>query len=238
MALTDILTDIGNAIREKNGSTELIPLVDMPQAIRDIKSVGSELVVEYIESTGTQYIDTGYIANQNTKIICEYKITGIYGAYDTLFSDFTNVQYSHIYDSKTQVVKWGGEHSAFGSIIPASDITALEISNGTFAFTQNGVTTTQTIGANTEFTSPYSLLLFCNRYYKNPSVYESASCCKARIYYFRIYEGETLMRDFVPAVDENGVFCFYDNITKNYFYNEGRGEFIGRYTNREGGING
>ena len=38
MALIERLTAIGNAIREKNGTTEKIPLVDMPQAILDIVS--------------------------------------------------------------------------------------------------------------------------------------------------------------------------------------------------------
>jgi hypothetical protein len=40
MALTDKLTAIGDAIREKNGTTELIPLADMPQAILDISGGG------------------------------------------------------------------------------------------------------------------------------------------------------------------------------------------------------
>ena len=38
MALIDKLTAIGDAIREKNGSTESIPLADMPQAILSISS--------------------------------------------------------------------------------------------------------------------------------------------------------------------------------------------------------
>lgn len=42
MALIDGLNAIGNAIREKNGTTELIPFKDMPQAILDI--VGGEVV--------------------------------------------------------------------------------------------------------------------------------------------------------------------------------------------------
>lgn len=40
MALIDRLNAIGDAIREKNGTTEKIPLVDMPQAILDIVSGG------------------------------------------------------------------------------------------------------------------------------------------------------------------------------------------------------
>ena len=41
MALIDKLNAIGDAIREKNGTTDLIPLADMPQAILDIVSGGS-----------------------------------------------------------------------------------------------------------------------------------------------------------------------------------------------------
>ena len=41
MALIDKLTAIGNAIREKTGTTALIPLADMPQAILNIAGGGA-----------------------------------------------------------------------------------------------------------------------------------------------------------------------------------------------------
>lgn len=41
MALTDKLTAIGAAIREKEGSADLIPLSDMPDRIRNLSSGGS-----------------------------------------------------------------------------------------------------------------------------------------------------------------------------------------------------
>jgi phosphoheptose isomerase len=44
MALIDRLVDIGDAIRQKNGTTEPIPLIDMPQAILDIQ--GGENITE------------------------------------------------------------------------------------------------------------------------------------------------------------------------------------------------
>ena len=40
------------------------------------------------------------------------------------------------------------------------------------------------------------------------------------IYSMKIYQGETLLRDFVPASD-NGIACFLDNVSGNYFYNTG-----------------
>lgn len=36
----------------------------------------------------------------------------------------------------------------------------------------------------------------------------------------RIYEGDTLMREYIPYVDENGVACYYDTVTKKPMYLE------------------
>lgn len=50
MALIEKLSAIGDAIREKNGTSDLIPLADMPQAIRDISSPSVAKMVEYTTS--------------------------------------------------------------------------------------------------------------------------------------------------------------------------------------------
>lgn len=199
----------------------------------NLKIGSSNLSQSYIESTGTQYIDTGYIANQNTRIECKYQIVGKKGDYDTLFGDFTHIQYSNIYDTRYQLVKWGGQYTSYDSAISSSKITVLTVDNGTFIFTENGVINTKAIGANTEFSAPNSVLLFCNRYYLNTSVYELETCCKARLYYFKIYEGDTLVRYFTPAIDDSGIICLYDNVTKAYFYNQGSGEFGGEIIRSE-----
>lgn len=40
------------------------------------------------------------------------------------------------------------------------------------------------------------------------------------IYSMKIYQGDTLLRDFVPA-SNNGIACFLDNVSGDYFYNTG-----------------
>ena len=50
MALIDKLTAIGNAIREKTGTTDLIPLADMPQAILNIEGGGGASEGNYAEA--------------------------------------------------------------------------------------------------------------------------------------------------------------------------------------------
>ena len=49
---------------------------------------------------------------------------------------------------------------------------------------------------------------------------------KQKIKYYKIYENDTLIQDFIPVVDNNGVACLYDNVSGQMFYNEGSGEFI------------
>lgn len=45
------------------------------------------------------------------------------------------------------------------------------------------------------------------------------------IYYCKIYDGDTLVRDFVPAVDADGKVTFYDNVSKTYFETKGTEDF-------------
>lgn len=61
MALTDKLTNIGNAIRTKTGGTDLIKLADMPNEILSIETGGAEPIVRplNITSNGTYTAPNG-----------------------------------------------------------------------------------------------------------------------------------------------------------------------------------
>lgn len=43
----------------------------------------------------------------------------------------------------------------------------------------------------------------------------------------RLYKNGELVRDLIPAVDQNGVVCLFDYVTKSYFYNQGTGVLVG-----------
>ena len=49
---------------------------------------------------------------------------------------------------------------------------------------------------------------------------------KGDMYYFRIKKDGVLLRDFIPAKDPDGVVCFYDKVSKTFFYNQGEANFI------------
>ena len=58
----------------------------------------------------------------------------------------------------------------------------------------------------------------------------SCSCSllpmKGYIWYFKIYEGDTLVRDYIPVIDSSGRPCLYDKVEDKFYYNEGTGEFL------------
>ena len=54
--------------------------------------------------------------------------------------------------------------------------------------------------------------------------------CPSIIYSAQITQGETLVRDFIPALDPHGFPCMYDKATKQPFYNSGTGSFIAGFT--------
>lgn len=47
-----------------------------------------------------------------------------------------------------------------------------------------------------------------------------------KLYYFKIYEGDTLIHDFIPVLDKNNVPCLYDNVGEQFYYNQGAGQFL------------
>ena len=46
-----------------------------------------------------------------------------------------------------------------------------------------------------------------------------------QIYYLTISDGDELILDFVPVLDADGTPCMYDKITRKCFYNIGKGTF-------------
>lgn len=46
------------------------------------------------------------------------------------------------------------------------------------------------------------------------------------IYYFRIKKDGVLVRDFIPVTDPDGVVCFFDRVTKTFFYKQSGPDLI------------
>ena len=81
MALTDLLTQIADSIRSKDGTTEPIPAIDFPQRILDIPS-GSAVDFAFGTVTltaDTQTIEIEHGLGHKPTLFCLYAIDGIQG---------------------------------------------------------------------------------------------------------------------------------------------------------------
>lgn len=88
---------------------------------------------------------------------------------------------------------------------------------------ENGnVLKTANVAPSNDFTTSHSLLL-CQCW--SGSDVSLNRDFMGNIYYAKIYDGENLVRDFLPCLDADGVPCLYDLISKTAFYNQGTGSF-------------
>lgn len=187
-------------------------------------------ILEYIEGTGTQYINTNYIPTLNTKIESELLISSSIGSYDYFFGSDKFIRVGMSSNSSTfRVYKYGSE--IYNSINPSFlDIKSKFIVDMSDTSKYIRIIINGSKYLNIRFsdskstTSTTKPLLIFNAHNDNGSV-SSYYAGYGKIYSYKIWESEELVRDFIPSLDMNGVACLYDNITKEYFYNAGTGDF-------------
>lgn len=182
--------------------------------------------VEYIESTGTQYIDTGIIGNSDTKaelaLIISTLATGNVGVFGSrgnsansnllaigygtsqLASDFNNSSYSRYrasvsYELDTKYICYTSKEERF-----IKD--------------ENGIVLAENTTLCNDTISTSNLLLFA----------ETGVALKqqGKMFYVKIWDDNILVRDFIPVLDFNMKPCMYDKVSGKFFYNQGSGEFL------------
>lgn len=176
--------------------------------------------VEYLESTGTQYIDTGTIAKENTRVLAKLytEETGNknwFGVGSNQEPGGAFVLNSYSNDSLEYL--WG-LHLGTWDKPTVNDVVGKPFE---LDFSKNGVivngntisTISDTWGEDLDLT----ITLFVR--------HDGNAYISGRIYYFKIYEGSTLVRDFIPVIDNNMEPCLYDKISGDFFYNQGTGNF-------------
>lgn len=195
----------------------------------NIKNPPPYTELEYIESTGTQYINTNYLPNANTGIEVDFQFTDLsaqqrlYGT-QTSTSNETTSTWVYYINSKT---KWAYAHiDGVGNWIntnyDANDRKhnlKFNVISGKIII-DDGAYNADIVGTVTQPSARPLYIMASN--IKENADYKG----QVRIYEFKIYENNTLVRDFIPVKDENDVVCLYDTVTETYFYNQGTGTFI------------
>lgn len=173
--------------------------------------------VEYLQSTGTQYIDVGFKPNQDTRAILDVNSALVSGPV-WLFGARTSAS-SKAYNFLCYGSKYRSDYNDNSStsltINPSGRFTIDKDKNVTKI---NGSTaSTITYGA---FQCEYNLFLFSNN---NAGAANSGASIS--IYSCKIYDNGVLVRDMVPARNSSGTLGMYDLVGGTFYTNAGSGTF-------------
>lgn len=174
--------------------------------------------IEYIESTGIQYINTDYKPNHNTRVVLDASVTlptsGEANAY--LFGASSSGKFA-LYVTSSGRVTYTYANTTSG-ITDISGNTRYIFDCDKKVCTVNGVS--KTMGTSVTFTNTSDLLLY------RQNVGGGDGWTKMKIYSCRIYDNGTLVRDFVPAISSVGLKGLYDLVSKSFHMNPEADAFI------------
>lgn len=216
-----------NILTHEEWNTDLTNLSDSTLMERVIKYNGERFadvdeVLPYVETTGGQYIDTGYAANLNTAVEVTFQTNsgnkwlfgsrtsgGAANTYAIHVSSMNSIWFQMANDSSSTQFSTSNFSNKQTTITVNKDAAYL---NGT----QIGTVGRTSFGENT-------LSLYLGVINANGSGTDRPFVGK--IYSSRIWDNGELVRFFVPARDKDGNIGFYDLVTKQMYLNAGTGNF-------------
>ena len=176
--------------------------------------------LEYIQSSGTQYIDTGYKADQNRRVVMDVQpLVQIKNAWLFEGRNTSTQARSGIFfyysSTKLWTSDWPSDRQNFSEI---AETDRLLIDANKTICTVNGYSLTHT---EKTFQSDYTLtLLACN------TGGTISGYANAKLYSCQIYDNGTLIRDFIPCQTAAGEIGLWDNVNSVFYGNSGTGSFI------------
>ena len=182
-------------------------------------SYGREIhYTEWLESTGTQYISSGIYLTNNHSVEIDYQLTsasqsrkGIYGGLVTNGS-----RHGALLSPSNQNLEagYGSGNDYYQIGYPDTNRHVLKQEKNKLYFDGNLVHTFNNATFTQNFIAPLGNFNYTN--------YNPAS---AKYYGSKWRDGDTLIRDYKPAIDENGLGFWFDKITHTCFLNAGTGDF-------------
>lgn len=178
--------------------------------------------VTYIQSTGTQYIDTGIIPTSSSKAEVKYAVnavgnagSGIFGSADS-GSPSTRFQ---IYQNSNISLGIGG---GYASMTEDTDIHVSVLDAKNLKVYHDGIEQSATTGTFSNNPMPNNTITLFARHEGSTSF----SYGKCKIYYVKIWENDELIRYYIPAQRISDNVCgMYNLIDNTFLVNNGSDSF-------------
>ena len=173
--------------------------------------------LEYIRSTGTQYIQTGMLPTANTTVELKFNAKGV--SNDTTFfgQGWTTVNFLFI--RQNDVYKFFGTGNA-GTIVGElsdNDLTAYVTTNDTFVIDYGDHATTTQVSRAAHATNIFNIFADNGGNHRGSWTF----------YSMKIATNGDLQRDYVPAErEEDGAIGLYDRANNVFYANQGTGAFV------------
>lgn len=183
----------------------------------------------YIESHGTEYIDTEYTPNSNTKVIMRCRLHPSNKSYACPFGGrATNsptgafAAYRQNNSNAIYTVQYGSKSYNGTGLILGGDV-VITLCKDYLSTVLGDIISTQYNITSLSGSPSAHLYLFALCQGSAPE--GTNTYCIMRLYECFIYEGESLEHHYIPAIGVNDEACLYDTVTETYLYNRGTGAF-------------
>lgn len=184
------------------------------------------LQVEYLESTGTQYIDTGYYPNINTEFYSDFSDFSRTDGYFTPGGVSLTGSQVGLYSNnkgKTVYTAFGNKTDVQYTADTGQWLNRTKVIISKTGVVQDGVE--KLTYSNVTFgSSPYSFVLFARR---NGTSGDAERFAYMKLYESIISESGNEIRHFIPCIRiSDSKPGMYDLVSRTFFTNAGTGEFI------------
>lgn len=166
--------------------------------------------IPFVEADGQQYLNVNVTPNANTSIECAYQFTDV-ASFQYLFG----ANYIGYYTTSSLLRVFGRDVTYTFTAGYNNDWKKIVITPTTATLVG---TTSETLSISSTV-SDVTLKLFS-------AFAGNAFRAKARVSYFKVWDGSTLKRDMIPCTNTNSVAGFYDKVSNGWFPSITAYEFI------------
>lgn len=178
--------------------------------------------IEYIQSNGTQYINSGFIPKATTRTIMKVEPMS-WSTWSAFFGtrNATSPTATQAYIAAIPAATLY-RSDYFGSSLTAETPTVMQITNidkNKNICSFNNIMITNTSSTANATTNMFLLAL--------NDVGIAKYFLSAKLYSCKIYDGDTLVRDFIPIKTTVNTYGLWDKVNKVFYKNAGTGTFTG-----------
>ncbi len=192
--------------------------------------------LEYLESTGTQYIDTGVVSRLNSGVSMRASLTTSRNSDNVIFGATNSYAYANgsafsidVFTNLVALPHGGVNNSGYnGNWIDIPNMLE-QVYEYKINYMDDGYAWVDNLSRKlSESNTITSLPLYLFGLNSSPYGYSwDFSSNGARIYDAILTEGSSIVRNFIPAKrNSDGVLGMYDTVTNTFYTNAGSGTFI------------